>query len=100
LALFWVALFLRGVGLAVAQMPAMTAAYGAVEKRQTGDAATLLNIGQRLGGAVGVIPIVALLENASSKWAVIALLLFAFEALLTSRALAGRGSDDRNQDQR
>lgn len=48
-------LFLRGTGLAWTQMPAMTAAYGSVEKVQMGDASALLNIAQRIGGAMGAI---------------------------------------------
>ncbi|WP_444851308.1 MFS transporter [Neoaquamicrobium sediminum] len=90
---FAVVLFLRGIGLALAQMPAMTAAYGAVEKHETGDAATLVNIGQRLGGALGAIATIIVLAHDSSgddtglKWALMLLLGFAIAALLTSRGL-------------
>lgn len=86
-------LFLRGIGLALAQMPAMTAAYGAVEKHETGDAATLVNIGQRLGGALGAIATVIVLahdspgDDAGFQWALLLLLGFALSALLTSRGL-------------
>ncbi len=93
---FAVLLFLRGIGLALAQMPAMTAAYGTVEKHETGDAATLVNIGQRLGGALGAIATVIVLEHrspvddASFQWALLLLLGFALAALFTSRGLPGK----------
>lgn len=58
-----VLLVARGAGLALAQMPAMTAAYNAVDRAQTGDAATLINISQRLGGALGAIAMVAVIEQ-------------------------------------
>ncbi|WP_114217177.1 MFS transporter [Ochrobactrum sp. 3-3] len=86
-------LFLRGIGLALTQMPAMTAAYGAVEKHETGDAATLVNIGQRLGGAIGAIATVCVLEHGSPaddvkyRWAVLLLIGFALVALFMSRGL-------------
>ncbi|SOC20812.1 MFS transporter [Thalassospira xiamenensis] len=47
-------LMLRGAGLALAQMPAVTGAYIAVDKADMGDAATLINLIQRVGGCVGV----------------------------------------------
>jgi EmrB/QacA subfamily drug resistance transporter len=53
----------RGAALALAQMPAITAAYNAVDEAETGDAATLINIGQRLGGALGAIAMVAVIEQ-------------------------------------
>jgi len=40
-------LVVRGTGMALAQMPAMTAAYGSVAADEMGDAATLVNIVQR-----------------------------------------------------
>jgi EmrB/QacA subfamily drug resistance transporter len=58
-----VLLVARGAGLALAQMPAIAAAYGEVDKSKTGDAATLINIAQRLGGAVGAIAVVAVIEQ-------------------------------------
>ncbi len=59
----FLALAMRGAGIALAQMPAMTAAYTAVSAEQMGDAATLVNITQRIGGAVGAICIVILLQQ-------------------------------------
>lgn len=53
----------RGAGLALAQMPAIAAAYGEADKTKTGDAATVINIAQRLGGAIGAIAVVAVIEQ-------------------------------------
>tara|TARA_R110002012_G_scaffold68778_8_gene178519 strand:+ start:3646 stop:4941 length:1296 start_codon:yes stop_codon:yes gene_type:complete len=58
-----VLLVARGAGLALAQMPAIAAAYGEVDKTETGDAATLINVAQRIGGAVGAIAVVAVIEQ-------------------------------------
>ena len=44
-------------------MPAITAAYVEVDKTKTADAATLINIAQRLGGAIGAIAVVAVIEQ-------------------------------------
>lgn len=51
----------RGVGIALAQLPAMAAAYSAVTSEQMGDAATLVNILQRVGGALGAVAVVVVL---------------------------------------
>lgn len=56
-------LVIRGAGLALAQMPAITAAYNQVDVTRTADAATLINIAQRLGGALGAIAMVAAIEQ-------------------------------------
>ncbi|MBV2365196.1 DHA2 family efflux MFS transporter permease subunit [Streptomonospora nanhaiensis] len=53
-----VVLVVRGAGMALAQMPAVTAAYGAVPPGRVGDAATLVNISQRVGGALGAAGVV------------------------------------------
>lgn len=66
----------RGVGIALAQMPAMTAAYASVTTEEVGDASTLVNIAQRIGGAIGAIVVVVVLaqagggsDRASHAWA-------------------------------
>jgi EmrB/QacA subfamily drug resistance transporter len=46
-------LFVRGAGLGLSMMPAMTAAYGSVRPADLGDATALTNIVMRLGGTVG-----------------------------------------------
>lgn len=56
-------LVVRGMGLALAQMPAMAAAYASVAAQQMGDAATLVNIVQRVGGALGAIGLVTALAQ-------------------------------------
>ncbi len=58
-----VLLVARGAGLALSQMSAITAAYGEVDKTESGDAATLINIVQRLGGAIGAIAVVAVIKQ-------------------------------------
>src|SRR5690606_22612984 len=62
-----VILAVRGAGMALAQMPAMTAAYGAVSGREMGDATTLVNIVQRVGGAVGAVGVVIILQHISGS---------------------------------
>lgn len=52
-------MFVRGVGLAWAQNPAIAAAYAAVDRRDIGAAATLVNIVQRVSGALGAVAVVA-----------------------------------------
>jgi len=56
-------LLLRGAGLALVQMPAMTAAYTSVSGPEMGDAASLINIVQRTGGAIGAVGIVVILAQ-------------------------------------
>lgn len=58
-----VCLVTRGIGVALAQMPAMTAAYAVVTREQVGDAATLVNIVQRIGGALGAAALVVVLVD-------------------------------------
>lgn len=65
---FWgmlLLLFMRGMAVAMVQMPAMTAAYIAVTKNQTADAATLINIVQRVGGAFGAIAVAIVVNKAA-----------------------------------
>ncbi len=87
-------LFIRGGGLALAQMPAMTAAYAAVLKNETSDAATIINIAQRLGGALGAITTVIVLEQAAAtdnqqayRWGFALLVAFAVASMVTSTLL-------------
>ncbi|GAA3726284.1 putative MFS family arabinose efflux permease [Spinactinospora alkalitolerans] len=53
----------RGVGTAWAQTPAMTAAYASVTAERIGDATTLVNIVQRVGGAIGAAGLAAVLAQ-------------------------------------
>jgi hypothetical protein len=43
-------------------MPAMTAAFTVVQEPETGDAATLVNVVQRVGGALGATAMVLVIE--------------------------------------
>ncbi|MEZ0472943.1 DHA2 family efflux MFS transporter permease subunit [Luteimonas salinilitoris] len=70
----------RGAGLAFAQMPATTAAYASVTPDQIGDAVTLVNIVQRVGGAVGAAGVVVVLAQTGGSSAPVAY-LWAFSAL-------------------
>ena len=65
-------LLARGVGMALAQMPAMTAAYTAVSTEEMGDATTLVNIAQRIGGAVGAVGVVIIIQHAGGSSSIIA----------------------------
>ncbi|WP_021029192.1 DHA2 family efflux MFS transporter permease subunit [Litchfieldella anticariensis] len=65
-ALLGLILFSRGVGVALAQMPAMAAAYASVTSNEMGDATTLVNIVQRIGGAIGAVCMVIMLTQDSS----------------------------------
>jgi len=96
-----VLLFLRGAGLALAQLPAMTAAYGAVAKAEAGDAATVINMAQRLGGALGaVLSVVAMArgrhaaEDPACGWAFVLLVVFAAGSLAAGRSLARRAGPE------
>lgn len=87
-------LFARGAGLALAQMPAMTSAYAAVLKNETSDAATIVNIAQRLGGALGAITTVIAIEQAASTdshpaygWGFALLVAVAAASMITSTLL-------------
>ncbi|WP_048644937.1 DHA2 family efflux MFS transporter permease subunit [Nitratireductor soli] len=56
-------LVLRGIGMALGQMPAMSAAYASARKAEMGDATTLVNIVQRVGGAIGAVGVVVVLAH-------------------------------------
>jgi EmrB/QacA subfamily drug resistance transporter len=59
-----VVLGLRGVGIGLAFVPAMTAAFGAMRPEQLSDATPQLNVLQRLGGAIGVAVLAVVLQRA------------------------------------
>jgi len=72
----------------------MTAAYAAVLKNETSDAATIINIAQRLGGALGAITTVIVLEQAAAtdnqqayRWGFALLVAFAVASMVTSTLL-------------
>lgn len=80
-----IVLLVRGIGLALAQMPAITAVYVAVSKEDTGDAAVLVNITQRIGGALGAIGVVIVLDqfvsNHSNEYFLLSFLLLTIFAV-------------------
>lgn len=83
-----IVLFIRGVGLGLVQMPAMTAAYAAVSKQEMGDATTLVNIVQRVGGAIGAMVVVIMLQQlGGSANDTAQLLAFAFLAVVSGLTL-------------
>ncbi|AXB48012.1 DHA2 family efflux MFS transporter permease subunit [Amycolatopsis albispora] len=61
-------LVVRGAALALAQLPATTAAYASVTADRLGDATTLVNIVQRAGGAIGAAGIAVLLTQSGYGW--------------------------------
>src|SRR5260370_41526010 len=46
--------FLRGTGIGFGFMPAMTAAFASLERKELADATPQLNVLQRVGGSFGV----------------------------------------------
>jgi EmrB/QacA subfamily drug resistance transporter len=57
-------LALRGVGIGLSFMPAMTAAFGALRTDQLSDATPQMNVLQRLGGAIGTAVLAVVLQRA------------------------------------
>jgi EmrB/QacA subfamily drug resistance transporter len=60
-----VVLALRGLGIGLSFMPAMTAAFGALRTDQLSDATPQMNVLQRLGGAIGTAVLAVVLQRAS-----------------------------------
>ncbi|MFE0043892.1 DHA2 family efflux MFS transporter permease subunit [Streptomyces albireticuli] len=58
-----VAMVARGFGIGMAGMPAMTAAFRALEPAQVGDATPQLNMLQRVGGSMGTALFVVVLQQ-------------------------------------
>jgi hypothetical protein len=59
-------MFVRGMGVGFAFMPAMTAAYAALEKHELSDATPQLNVLQRVGGSIGTAVLAVVLQRALS----------------------------------
>jgi EmrB/QacA subfamily drug resistance transporter len=62
-ALLAVAMIVRGVGVGLALMPAMTAAFSVLTKEQVNDASPQLTVLQRVGGSLGTAIIAVILQN-------------------------------------
>jgi EmrB/QacA subfamily drug resistance transporter len=57
------AMVLRGFGIGMSMMPAMTAAYATLKPHQVNDAAPQLNVLQRVGGSIGTAILTVVLQN-------------------------------------
>jgi EmrB/QacA subfamily drug resistance transporter len=58
-----IAMLIRGVGIGFAFMPAMTAAFAALERSELSDATPQLNVLQRVGGSIGVAVLTVVLQR-------------------------------------
>ncbi|MGA2009825.1 MAG: DHA2 family efflux MFS transporter permease subunit [Solirubrobacteraceae bacterium] len=65
-ALIGAAMILRGVGIGLAIMPAMTAAFSVLSREQVNDASPQLTVLQRVGGSLGTAIIAVVLEGQTS----------------------------------
>jgi EmrB/QacA subfamily drug resistance transporter len=61
------AMIVRGVGVGLAVMPAMTAAFGVLEPEQVNDASPQLTVLQRVGGSLGTAVIAVVLQHQTSQ---------------------------------
>jgi EmrB/QacA subfamily drug resistance transporter len=59
-----VAMLVRGIGIGFAMMPAMTAAFAALERSELADASPQLNVVQRVGGSLGTAILAVVLQRA------------------------------------
>jgi EmrB/QacA subfamily drug resistance transporter len=57
-------MFLRGIGIGFAFMPAMAAAFAALEPHELSDATPQMNILQRVGGSIGTAVLAVVLQRA------------------------------------
>jgi EmrB/QacA subfamily drug resistance transporter len=61
-----VAMFVRGMGIGFAFMPAMAAAFASLERSELADATPQLNVLQRVGGSIGTALLAVVLQRALS----------------------------------
>ncbi len=57
------AMFVRGIGIGFAFIPAMAAAYAALRREELSDATPQLNVLQRVGGSIGVAVLAVVLQR-------------------------------------
>ncbi len=57
------AMFVRGIGIGFAFMPAMTAAFASLQRNELSDATPQLNVLQRLGGSIGTAILAVVLQR-------------------------------------
>ena len=62
-----VAMFVRGMGIGFAFMPAMAAAFASLERSELADATPQLNVLQRVGGSIGTAVLAVVLQRALSR---------------------------------
>jgi EmrB/QacA subfamily drug resistance transporter len=79
--ILWISLVLaaRGVGIGLAFVPAMSAAFAALRPEQLSDATPQLNVLQRIGGAIGTAVLAVALQRASGNATSIGRLAGAFD---------------------
>ncbi len=61
-----VAMLVRGAGIGLAFMPAMSAAFASLERSELSDATPQLNVLQRVGGSIGTAVLAVILQRALS----------------------------------
>ena len=84
-----IVLLVRGVGIGLAFVPAMSVAFAAMRPDQLSDASPQLNVVQRLGGAIGTTVLAVVLQRSSGAIHTPAKLAAAFGTAYTwSLALA------------
>ena len=59
-----VAMFVRGMGIGFAFMPAMAAAFASLDRSELSDATPQLNVLQRVGGSIGTAVLAVVLQRA------------------------------------
>jgi hypothetical protein len=59
-------MFIRGMGVGFAFMPAFTAAFASLEPHELSDATPQLNVLQRVGGSIGTAVLAVVLQRALS----------------------------------
>ncbi|HWD84470.1 MAG TPA: DHA2 family efflux MFS transporter permease subunit [Solirubrobacteraceae bacterium] len=63
IAFLFAAMFVRGIGIGFAFMPAMTAAFASLQRNELSDATPQLNVLQRLGGSIGTAILAVVLQR-------------------------------------
>ncbi|MGO9819190.1 MAG: DHA2 family efflux MFS transporter permease subunit [Solirubrobacteraceae bacterium] len=58
-----IAMFIRGMGIGLAFMPAMAAAFAALERSELADATPQMNVLQRVGGSIGTAVLAVVLQR-------------------------------------
>jgi EmrB/QacA subfamily drug resistance transporter len=72
-------LLVRGIGIGLSFMPAMTAAFASLRPDQLSDATPQMNVLQRIGGAIGTAVLAVVLQRASGHAPSLAKLASAFD---------------------